>query len=268
MSCSRPSRPVVKAGFDACSAYHNFGWWAAFGGELMDAAASASRHDRRRRRLRVPRELQDAGATLYDVRRHGQRLQGRRGRPDRRRQLGARRLPRRPGANLGVAPMPAGPGGPGSRCSASTAGTSTPRQEPELAVALALALTNPEAQQVFADVAGHVPANTSHHLGRDTLQGFARRLRERRPAAAGPGARQLLGQLRQRAEPRPPDGRGPAGGRHRGLRGDEHRQQHTLAQPVADSVEGGHSAGASASCPHSHPISDHAASNHRGDIRG
>ena len=27
---------TVKAGFDAHSSYHSFGWWAAFGGQLMD----------------------------------------------------------------------------------------------------------------------------------------------------------------------------------------------------------------------------------------
>ena len=94
----------IKAGFDAHSSYHSFGWWAAFGGKLMDDDGQVRRrHDRRGGRLQVlPGPPDRRRHVVRQVRRPRQRLQVRQDRPDRRRpvgvgrlQGGARRQPRR-----------------------------------------------------------------------------------------------------------------------------------------------------------------------------
>ena len=69
----------IKAGFDAHSSYHSFGWWAAFGGKLMDDSGKCVADT-----TGVPdaykylQDLQTAGAkwSTTEVRRSRQRLQG------------------------------------------------------------------------------------------------------------------------------------------------------------------------------------------------
>ena len=57
----------IKAGFDAHSSYHSFGWWAAFGGKLMDdsgkcVADTTGIADA----YKYFQDLQTAGAKWYD----------------------------------------------------------------------------------------------------------------------------------------------------------------------------------------------------------
>ena len=52
----------IKAGFfgGKDGVYHNFGWWAAFGGALMDSSGKCvAEHDRRAGRVQVPRRAPD-----------------------------------------------------------------------------------------------------------------------------------------------------------------------------------------------------------------
>ena len=60
---------TIKAGFfgGTNGVYHNFGWWAAFGGQLMDDTGKCiADHDRcRRRASSTSPDLQAAGAKFY-----------------------------------------------------------------------------------------------------------------------------------------------------------------------------------------------------------
>ena len=67
-SCSQAVKDgTIKAGFDAHSSYHSFGWWAAFGGKLMDdtgkcVADTTGVADA----YKYFQDLQTAGAKWYD----------------------------------------------------------------------------------------------------------------------------------------------------------------------------------------------------------
>ena len=166
----------VKAGFlGGTNAYHNFGWWAAFGGELMDdtgkcIADTTGVGDAHAYLV----ELQTAGATFYpnyddmanafktgeiDLIIDGPWASG-----------GYKTsLP-----TLGVAPMPAGPVGPSQPLTGVDGWYINPNtSDLELAVNFAKAMTSQDAQQVFVDVAGHIPANTSATVTDPITQGFA-----------------------------------------------------------------------------------------------
>jgi maltose-binding protein MalE len=77
-------------------------------------------------------------------------------------------------ANLGVTPMPDGPSGP-SKPLLGVDGwyINGSAENIELAAGLALALTDQDSQQIFADVGGHVPANTNVSISDANAQGFA-----------------------------------------------------------------------------------------------
>ena len=107
----------IKAGFDAHSSYHSFGWWAAFGGELMDDAGKCIADT-----TGVPdayqyfQELQDAGATWYDKYDDlASDFKSGQDRPHRRRPVGVGRLqggPRRQPRRCSDAGRPEGPSQP------------------------------------------------------------------------------------------------------------------------------------------------------------
>lgn len=166
----------IKAAFfgGVNGAYHNFGWWAAFGGSLMDDTGKciadqggvAEAHA-------YLAELQAAGAKFYpnyddmanafkagdvDLIIDGPWASG-----------GYKTdVPA-----LGVAPMPAGPSGPSQPLSGVDGWYINPSGNIELATEFALAMTTVDAQQVFVDVAGHIPANTSITVTDPITQGFA-----------------------------------------------------------------------------------------------
>jgi arabinogalactan oligomer/maltooligosaccharide transport system substrate-binding protein len=166
---------TIKAGFlGGTNAYHNFGWWAAFGGELMDDTGKciadqggvAEAHA-------YLAELQAAGATFYPAY------------DDMANAFKAGDInlivdgPWATGGyktdvpELGVAPMPAGPTGPSQPLTGVDGWYINPSGEVELATNFALAMTTPEAQQVFVDVAGHIPANDSLTISDPITKGFA-----------------------------------------------------------------------------------------------
>lgn len=166
----------VKAGFlGGTNAYHNFGWWAAFGGKLMDDAGKCvADQGGVADSLAYLQELQTAGAKFYpayddmanafkagdvDLIIDGPWASG-----------GYKTsVPA-----LGVAPMPAGPSGPAQPLTGVDGWYINPSTaDVQLAVDFALAMTTVDAQQIFVDKAGHIPANTSITITDPITQGFA-----------------------------------------------------------------------------------------------
>lgn len=166
----------IAAGFFAVGqAYHNFGWWAAFGGELMDdtgkcIADTTGVSDA----YAYVASLQAAGAKMYanyddmaNAYKSGEIayiIDG----------------PWASGgykaavATTAVAPMPAGPVGPSQPLTGVDGWYINPNTpDLQLAVDFALAMTTQEAQQVFVDVAGHIPANANITITDPITQGFA-----------------------------------------------------------------------------------------------
>ena len=167
----------IKAGFFGGNngLYHNFGWWAAFGGSLMDDTGTCvAEQGGVADAYAYLAELQEAGAQFfpnYDDMANGFKD-------------GSLDLivdgPWATGgyketvANLGVAPIPAGPSGPAQPLSGVDGWYINPSTaDPQLAVDFALRMTNQEAQQVFVDKAGHIPANANITISDPITQGFA-----------------------------------------------------------------------------------------------
>jgi arabinogalactan oligomer / maltooligosaccharide transport system substrate-binding protein len=166
---------IVAGFFGPGQAYHNFGWWAAFGGELMDdtgkcIADTTGVSDAYQYMV----DLQDAGATMYanyddmaNAYKSGDIAY----------------IVDGPWASGGykesvpttaVAPMPAGPSGPSQPLTGVDGWYINPNtSDLQLAVDFALAMTDEAAQQTFVDVAGHIPANRNIGITDPITQGFA-----------------------------------------------------------------------------------------------
>jgi arabinogalactan oligomer/maltooligosaccharide transport system substrate-binding protein len=166
----------IKAGFDAHSSYHSFGWWAAFGGKLMDDSGKCVADT-----TGVPdaykyfQDLQTAGAKWYDKY------------DDLASDFKAGKIdlivdgPWASGGykdalgdNLAVAPMPAGPKG-NSQPLTGVDGwyINTNAADPDLAVNFALEMVKAENEQVFVDTAGHIPADKTITIADPITQKFA-----------------------------------------------------------------------------------------------
>jgi arabinogalactan oligomer/maltooligosaccharide transport system substrate-binding protein len=164
----------IKAGFDAHSSYHSFGWWAAFGGQLMDdkgkcVADTTGVADA----YKYFQDLQTAGATWYD-KYDDLASDFKSGKID--------LIVDGPWAsggykealkdNLAVAPMPAGAKGPSKPLTGVDGWyINTNAKDPELAVNFALEMVKPENEQVFVD-AGHIPADTTITISDPITQKF------------------------------------------------------------------------------------------------
>jgi arabinogalactan oligomer/maltooligosaccharide transport system substrate-binding protein len=166
----------IKAGFDAHSSYHSFGWWAAFGGKLMDdsgkcVADTTGVADA----YKYFQDLQTAGAKWYD-KYDDLASDFKSGKID--------LIVDGPWAsggykdalkdNLAVAPIPAGPKG----AAAPLTGVdgwyiNTNAKDPQLAVNFALEMVKPENEQVFVDTAGHIPADKTIQITDPITQKFA-----------------------------------------------------------------------------------------------
>ncbi len=166
----------IKAGFFAVGqAYHNFGWWGAFGGQLMDAegtciADTTGVADA----YAYVASLQDAGATMYanyddmanaykagdiDYIIDGPWASG-----------GYKEAV----PTTAIAPIPAGPVGPAQPLTGVDGWYINPNTpDLQLAVDFALAMTTQASQQVMVDVAGHIPANKNITISDPITQGFA-----------------------------------------------------------------------------------------------
>ena len=167
----------IKAGFfgGKDGVYHNFGWWAAFGGSLMDdtgkcIAATTGVPDAYKYLV----ELQTAGAKFYpsyddmatafkagdiDLIVDGPWATG-----------GYKTTV--PG--VASAPMPAGPSGPAQPLAGVDGWYINPStKDLDLATAFALRMTDESAEQVFVDTAGHIPANTGNTISDPITQGFS-----------------------------------------------------------------------------------------------
>jgi arabinogalactan oligomer/maltooligosaccharide transport system substrate-binding protein len=165
----------IKAGFDAHSSYHSFGWWAAFGGQLMDdsgkcVADTTGVADA----YKYFQDLQTAGAKWYD-KYDDLASDFKSGKID--------LIVDGPWAsggykdalkdNLAVAPMPAGPDGPSKPLTGVDGWyVNTNTKDPALAVAFALEMIKPEHEQVFVDTAGHIPADTTITISDPITQKF------------------------------------------------------------------------------------------------
>ena len=165
----------IKAGFDAHSSYHSFGWWAAFGGQLMDAsgkcvADTTGTADA----YKYFQELQTAGAKWYDKY------------DDLASDFKSGKInlivdgPWASGGykealkdNLAVAPMPAGPKGPSKPLTGVDGWyINTNAKDPQLAVNFALEMVSTANEQVFVDTAGHIPADKTITIADAITQKF------------------------------------------------------------------------------------------------
>ncbi|HLO35215.1 MAG TPA: extracellular solute-binding protein [Candidatus Deferrimicrobium sp.] len=166
----------IKAGFDAHSSYHSFGWWAAFGGKLMDdsgkcIADTTGVADA----YKYFQDLQTAGAKWYDKY------------DDLASDFKSGKIalivdgPWASGGykdalkdNLAVAPMPAGPKGPSQPLTGVDGWyINTNAKDPQLAVNFALEMVKAENEQVFVDTAGHIPADKTIKISDPITQKFA-----------------------------------------------------------------------------------------------
>jgi arabinogalactan oligomer/maltooligosaccharide transport system substrate-binding protein len=143
--------------------YHNFGWWGAFGGELMDAEGNCIADETGvDQAFQFMVDLKDAGATFYTAF------------ADLAAAFNAGELdiivdgPWAAGGyaanvtNLGVAPMPAGPGGPALPLTGVDGWTINPNSDNvDLAVAFAKRMVEPDILAIFANTAYHIPADPS-----------------------------------------------------------------------------------------------------------
>lgn len=155
----------IKGGRSAVlirSAYYNFGFFAAFGGRLLDENGRCiADQGGFAEALAYLRELKAAGAQFVASGQEAQEL-FRSGQADL--TIDGDWLWADYRASVGdqlvVAPLPAGPAGP-ARPLVTSSGIfiNANTQQPEAAVALALALTAPDSQQAFADQALLIPTN-------------------------------------------------------------------------------------------------------------
>ncbi len=155
---------TVKAGFDAHSSYHSFGWWAAFGGQLMDASGKCTADTTGvADAYKYFQDLQAAGAKWYDKY------------DDLAADFKSGKInlivdgPWASGGykealkdNLAVAPMPAGPKGPSKPLTGVDGWyINSNSKNADVAIAFALEMVKAENEQVFVDTAGHIPADTT-----------------------------------------------------------------------------------------------------------
>jgi arabinogalactan oligomer / maltooligosaccharide transport system substrate-binding protein len=157
-------------------AYHNWGWWYAFGGQIMDDSGRCVADESGvADAFAFLRDLRDAGAEIYtdgaafqddfetgnlDLIVEGPWFTG-----DAKAALGD---------DLGVAPMPEGPGGPSQPMTGVDGWyINVNAADPDLAVAFAKAMVSPENEQTFVDDAGHIPANANIEIADPITQTFA-----------------------------------------------------------------------------------------------
>ena len=167
----------IKLGINQ-GVYHQFGWTGAFGGQLMDDTGKCTAADGGfAEAFAYLKSLKDAGAvfntdggalkTQFQTGEINAIIDGPWQTADFRTALGD---------NLAVAPIPDGPEGPANPFTGTDGWYINPNldaDQMQLAVDVALALTAPDAEQIFVDDAGHVPANPVVTISDPITQGFA-----------------------------------------------------------------------------------------------
>jgi arabinogalactan oligomer/maltooligosaccharide transport system substrate-binding protein len=157
-------------------AYHLYGWAGAFGGELMDADGKC---------IADQGGWVEAGEYLLELKEAGAVFDA---------DYGVAEAPFRAGEtaffvngpwaladyqkdlgdDLGVAPMPTGPGGPGQPLNGIDGFYINPNSEnKDNAIALALFLVSQESSQIYTNQAGHVPIRDDVTPADDLNAGFA-----------------------------------------------------------------------------------------------
>jgi arabinogalactan oligomer/maltooligosaccharide transport system substrate-binding protein len=168
---------TIKLGINQ-GVYHQFGWTGAFGGELMGANGECTADDGGfAEAFAYLKQLKDAGAvfntdgnalkTQFQTKEINAIIDGPWQTADFRTALGD---------DLAVAPIPDGPAGPANPFTGTDGWYINPNldeAQAQLAVDVALRLTNADAMQVFVDDAGHVPANPAVQITDPITQGFA-----------------------------------------------------------------------------------------------
>jgi arabinogalactan oligomer/maltooligosaccharide transport system substrate-binding protein len=167
----------VKIGINQ-GVYHQFGWTGAFGGTLMDDTGKCTADAGGfAEAFAYLKELKDAGATFntdgnalktdFQTGKINAIIDGPWQTADFRTALADK---------LAVTTIPAGPSGAANPFTGTDGWYINPNLEPDqqqLAVNVALALTAPDAEQVFVDDAGHVPANPVVTVTDEITKGFA-----------------------------------------------------------------------------------------------
>ncbi|HYH93837.1 MAG TPA: extracellular solute-binding protein [Candidatus Saccharimonadales bacterium] len=167
----------IKAGFFGGNngLYHNFGWWAGFGGQLMDETGKC---------IADQGGVADAYAYLVSLQTAGAKFYPNYDDMANDFKAGTIDLivdgPWATGGykttvpGVASAPMPAGPSGPAQPFAGVDGWYINPASaDLDLAVNFALAMTDETAEQVFVDKAGHIPANTANTITDPITQGFA-----------------------------------------------------------------------------------------------
>ncbi|MFN8595687.1 MAG: extracellular solute-binding protein [Anaerolineae bacterium] len=171
---------MVKAGKKLVlnqNAYHNFGFWQAFGGKLLAADGTC---------VADQGGFADALQYLLDLKAAGAEFQTDGGKADTLfRQAQADMIINGPwvlgdykkdlGDKLGVAVMPAGPKGNAGPLNGIDGFHINPNsQNPDGALELALFLTNKDSSQIYTDEAGHVPIRSDVTAKDPLVAGFAK----------------------------------------------------------------------------------------------
>jgi arabinogalactan oligomer/maltooligosaccharide transport system substrate-binding protein len=158
------------------NAYHNYGFFVAFGGQLLDDSGKAiADQGGFADAMKYLSDLKAAGATFY--------TDG--GKMANDFQTGALDMvidgpwntgnfQPALGDKLAVAPMPAGPSGPaGPLTGVDGFYINASAKNADGAMALAQFLTSPESMKVYVEEAGHVPASKSVEVADPITKGFA-----------------------------------------------------------------------------------------------
>jgi len=162
--------------------YHNFGFAGAFGGTLLgEGGVCAADQGGFAEALQFLADLKAAGAVIdpsYDNMANGFKDGTYDAIIDGPWAAGgyAAAVP-----NLGVAAMPAGPGGPSLPFAGVDGWLINPNGNVDLAVKAALAMTSAENQKIFADTAFHIPANTTIAIDDPISEQFATAVAEGYP---------------------------------------------------------------------------------------
>jgi arabinogalactan oligomer/maltooligosaccharide transport system substrate-binding protein len=158
------------------SAYHNYGFFGAFGGKLLDDTGKC---------VADQGGFADAMQYLVDLKAAGAQFFTDEGKMKNLFQTGeldaqingpwnTADFQKSLGDKLAVAPMPAGPSGPATPLTGTDGFyVNVNSQNIDGTVALALYLTSPASMKVYVDEAGHIPANKTVEITDPLTKGFA-----------------------------------------------------------------------------------------------